>query len=1163
MSGKFLARASALSLAILLAACGGDDGSTPIVNVNTGQDSPSTGEGDTSPDTGTDGPDTGTGEPGQGGGADNDSPPPAISITASPTTITAGSASIITIFAMDADGNKVTDVDGTITLNSVCANSTGGGPAAMFTDSNPSTSEGSVFTTYTPTEACAILGTDTISARWKGSDTVKAEITVTVLTAPPTSDVAPNLTITAIPAEVIAGNSRRITVNATDADGNKVIGEGNRISLNSVCAASSGAAFDNRTLDISQGSVFTNYNPTEACIGTDTISVTWNNSDVREEFVIEVLEPQTPDLALGTYIGNVFLEGEIDVIDSLPLSNSGDESDKQTRLKVALYDKANNRIVEGDEFNINFYSSCSASGSGWASFEQASVVPETGEAKTIYKLGDDGNCTTSDTVYARLGDDYSIKAKVDIPIVDINVPEPMLKVGAFTGGSFSEGIITADPANLRIITGQPAPKTELRFALVDETDTPVFDSKSYTFRSMCIDSGRASVTNGTIESGRGIATYTASEDCLGTDTVSVVIDGDSDLRASVDLVVSKQELVVGSIDGAGFFNVGVLDITNTELGYNDNETTTTDILTAVALAEDDGSYTVLRGARVSLELFSTCTESGRSTISSTGSTESGALISQYTANECVGNDVVYARIQGGEELISNSVTISNQKGLDLQLGYFDPATNNFAPDLIGNDRTEALPPGVQTKLFLSIVEKSTSGATTKADRVKGQPLTVEFASQCGELLSADNSPLSTRTSTISLGYTEILYTAKGCGRLQEQEGEDTVTATLTIPDPSAPNGRSVITAEAKIALAPPSPNSLTSGLPTPNSIAPFSLSGTFGDRETTSVLEVQLKDEDKKGIPNKIIEFTLDNPANADVAVLSTNEGGTTATTDASGVATVNIKAKQGFDNTVFRVIARYTDTDADGNVLNILETYSAPIAVNSKLPYEDKFSISTSNFAPDTRGVNGVRVPLTLLAADDQGNRIRGNTIVNFETDIGSIEPECILDNEGRCNVTWESLDISNAAAVEYAEVRAYTQGTQATADPNAPTPTGEIDAPVRILMTTSEGISVSLDSNTIPADGGAFCAEASVDLEGTGASKYSPPVGTKMEFEVTNGTLLPSSSSSYTLGSSSALLTTPYSFTGCTFIEPDPDRSPELMKLTVTVTPPGGTSAFDRASE
>ena len=60
MSGKFLARASALSLAVFLAACGGDENSTPIVNVNTGQDDTTTGGETTSPDdTNTD--DTGTG----------------------------------------------------------------------------------------------------------------------------------------------------------------------------------------------------------------------------------------------------------------------------------------------------------------------------------------------------------------------------------------------------------------------------------------------------------------------------------------------------------------------------------------------------------------------------------------------------------------------------------------------------------------------------------------------------------------------------------------------------------------------------------------------------------------------------------------------------------------------------------------------------------------------------------------------------------------------------------------------------------------------------------------------------------------------------------------------------------------------------------------------
>ncbi|MEP1213558.1 MAG: hypothetical protein ABJM11_08200 [Marinobacter sp.] len=45
MSGKFLARASALSLAVLLAACGGDDDSAPIVNVGSDGSNPETSTG--------------------------------------------------------------------------------------------------------------------------------------------------------------------------------------------------------------------------------------------------------------------------------------------------------------------------------------------------------------------------------------------------------------------------------------------------------------------------------------------------------------------------------------------------------------------------------------------------------------------------------------------------------------------------------------------------------------------------------------------------------------------------------------------------------------------------------------------------------------------------------------------------------------------------------------------------------------------------------------------------------------------------------------------------------------------------------------------------------------------------------------------------------------
>ncbi|SOB76660.1 hypothetical protein SAMN04488490_2370 [Marinobacter sp. LV10R510-11A] len=1218
MSRKFLARASALSLAVFLAACGGDDSSTPLAGI--GSDNP-----DTSPDTGQD-------------DADTNTPTPTLSITANPAEVTAGNSRRITISAFDTNGEKVTEAADQVVLGSVCANSTDGGIAATFENNNLSISEGSVFTNYTPTEAC--IGTDTISARWNGNDEVKAELDITVQAAPPSPGLTPTLSITANPSPVIAGNSSQITVSAVDANGNKITGN-NQVTLNSVCFASNTATFDSTNLSITEGTVFTNYTPSEACSGTDTISARWNgDDDIKTEVVITVQEPQTPVRTISTLTitanpaevtagnsrritisafdtngekvteaadqvvlgsvcanstdggiaatfennnlsiseGSVFTnytpaeacvgtdtisarlnandevkaELEITVLEPqrqnlqlgyfdsngdfiagkikanlTALTITSDESEpRKASLEVAVVDTKNsNSLVLDSDNQITFFSACASSGDEWAQITPPTISAEAGTVLAEYTPNE--RCIGEDTLFARLNDNYEIKADVTFTNTpEVATPAPVLKVGSFDGDNFQLDVIGASNPVLTIPSSGVA-ETQLRVAVVDQTDTKIIGtSYNVAFTSVCLDAGRATIddTTGITDSGEVLATYTASAECLGTDTVYAIVDGNNELRASTDLFVSTTSLALGSLDGAGLFDKGVLRTGSSELDYNTNASPETEIRSVVAKVDDQGNFEVLAGAEINLEFFSICSDSNLSTITSSGTTQSGELISTYTADGCVGTDTIYARIAGTTDLASAEITIKAKEGLDLQLGHFDNSGNPFSEGVIGNDRATALLPGAQTKLYVSILD----GATD--EQVQGQPLTVDFVSLCGEQPGAE-SPLSTNTSTISLGYTEILYTAKSCGNLTE----DTITATLT-----GAEGLSA-KAEAKITLDKAPANSLTAGLPTPNSIAPAFLP-TDG-RETTSELKFQLKDNDGNGLPNETIAFRLDNPASVDVADLSPVDSGIT---DADGFATVEIKAIENFDNVVFRVIASYDDGSG-----NTLEAYSAPIAVNSKLPYADRFSISTSNFAPDTRGIDGVQVPLTLLAADDEGNRIRGNTVVNFRTDIGSIEPECVLDDQGRCSVTWESLGINT----NYAEITAYTHGRLADGS------TGEIETKVRMLMTTSTGVTVSLNSNTIPATGGEFCAEASVDL-GSPSSDYSPPVGTELTFEVTNGTLLPTSSSSYTLGSSSALLDEPYSFTGCTFIEPDPASS-ELMKLTVTVTTPGGSSDFDRASE
>ncbi|KRW81810.1 hypothetical protein AQ621_06240 [Marinobacter sp. P4B1] len=665
-----------------------------------------------------------------------------------------------------------------------------------------------------------------------------------------------------------------------------------------------------------------------------------------------------------------------------------------------------------------------------------------------------------------------------------------------------------------------------------QTDGQPASGVAYTaeFTSMCIDAGRASISGTNVtNSGAILATYNAAPDCLGTDNVLVFLNGDNTLKASADIIVSDTNLAIGSYDNAGLFTDSIA-ASKSELDYNTEAEPSTDIRSVIAKVDDTGNFIEqLTGFESSIEFFSTCLDSGLATIDSTGNTESGELISTYRAQGCVGEDTIYARIGGTDTFASTTVNIAAKEGQELALGYFDDA-GTFNAGVIGNTRDTALPLGVQTKLYLSIAD-----AVTEA-QVKGQPLTVEFTSQCGEQPGAATSPLSVDNASVNLGYIEVLYTAQSCGSLME----DLVRAELT-----GVEGFTAI-AEATIELAELPANSLSAELPDPASIAPFWYSQA--DRKTESTLRVQLTDNQGNGVDGEIVSFSLDNPGAVDVALLEPVNGGET---DDSGYAEVKIKSIEGFDNVVFRVIASYTDADG-----NLLQTYSAPIAVNSKLPFEERFSISTSNFAPDTQGKDGVQVQLTLLAADDQGNRIRGNTVVNFETDQGTIDPECVLDNEGRCTITWESLGIdSQNDAEKFATVRAYTQGRLSDGS------TGEIDTQVPMLMSTSANIQVALDSNTIPVTGGAFCAEAWVEILNDGV-RNSPPVGTTLTFEVSNGTLLPSTSNTFELGSSSALLATPYSFTGCTFVEPDPDRT-EPMRLIVTATPPEGVPASDRADE
>ena len=1051
--------------------------------------------------------------------------------------IVAGTSAPISVSIVDpANGYAlVKDSDTEVSFSSQCSLST----FATFNPANVSGSEGKVISTYTPLESCLDVnnGNDIIRATLKAGDlTFTAEKTITIQSQTSVPEVTLGA-ITAAPAALTIGESATISTKIVDpVTGDLVKQSGNSVTFSSLCVNGGEASFSQQTVSGSEGLVYTNYTPTQSCLqstgGQDTITARLNGLDDVQESVIITLNAQPPAIspALG-YIdgaGN-FVSGKIEVSPSKNLIIA-DENLGQASVTLTVVDPANpGSPLVGLENNVTFFSACISA--GWASMDNQTVATEAGEVRAIYTPG--AQCVGDDTLYAKLNDDSEKLADVTFENTPkVIPPEPVIKVGSLdAGGTFQEGDIRViEPA----LTLNPAGNASTDMIVNIQRDGVIESGASYaaTFTSMCIDSGRASVTGTqTTQSGAILAKYNASQDCLGTDNVVVFLNDDSTLKASAQIAVSDTKLAIGSYDGAGLF-VDNLAASKSVLDYNMEDEPSSDIRSVIAKVDDSGSFIdQVVGFQSNVEFFSTCIDSGLASVVTSGTTDSGELISTYKAQGCVGEDTVYGRIAGTNTIASTTIEMLPKQGQELALGYFDAGT--FNSRVIGNTRSTALPLGVQTKLYLSIADAVTE------TQVKGQPLTVQLKSQCGEQAN-NTSPLSAESVSVSLGYIEILYTAQSCG----SRTEDLVRAELT-----GVEGFSA-SAEAAIELAELPANSLTADLPDPNSIAPSFLS-TDG-RETTSTLKVQLKDNQGNGVSGETISFRLDNPDNTgstDSAVLTPVNGGIT---DFNGFAKVEVKAAEGVDNVVFRIISSFTDSGG-----NLIETYSAPIAVNSKLPIQERFSLGTSNFAPDVQGKNGVQVQLTLLAADDQGNRIRGNTIVNFETYIGtaaskkqagSINPECILDNDGRCTVTWESLNIfSTNEDQKLATVRAYTQGIHSDGT------TGIIESSTQLLMTTSADIQVELTPNTITPAGGEFCAEAFVDILGNGGINV-PPVGSTLEFEVTGGTLIPASSSSFTLGSSSALLDTPNTFEGCTFVEPDP-TSTDPLRLTVTATPPAGS--------
>ncbi|WP_303291782.1 hypothetical protein [Marinobacter sp. SS5-14b] len=487
----------------------------------------------------------------------------------------------------------------------------------------------------------------------------------------------------------------------------------------------------------------------------------------------------------------------------------------------------------------------------------------------------------------------------------------------------------------------------------------------------------------------------------------------------------------------------------------------------------------------------------------------------------------------------------------------------------------SIPAGGKSILELSIVNASAGNVL-----LAGEEVSVDFTSRC---ISSEESSINTPVTTTS-GLVEIEYQSNGCA------GDDVITASV---------GNA--TAQATITIEAASPYSVLSNAPAPESIAP--VGNANSSRPSTSTVTFNVIDEDGNPVRGAEVSFALSYSERANPAVEDVRLDRPNTVSGPGGEATVRVRA--GEQNTVVRVIA--TIVREDGSSVGVS---SPPISINTFLPDQDSFSLSISNFMPNAQNYNNQTTEITINGGDRFNNNdlAEGNAVVNFVASGGSIDSYCVLDSNGICTVTWRSSDPRPAngrvailartvgdesfrdlnsndqfdngefspepgiafekgeAYLDFNADRTFTAGVDQFFDYNgdsnynaadgvydgsaclSPDTNNCTDGPTTvwdqglIVMASDSGINGAIAPGGSPDQ---FCLAVSAT---TKAGQPVPlPVGTTIDFEITDGTIL-SSVTSFELGNS---YISGNSVDACVLATEDTDPATTAL-LKAIVTPP-----------
>lgn len=361
----------------------------------------------------------------------------------------------------------------------------------------------------------------------------------------------------------------------------------------------------------------------------------------------------------------------------------------------------------------------------------------------------------------------------------------------------------------------------------------------------------------------------------------------------------------------------------------------------------------------------------------TTTTDLGAFTAQanVTVNNLSISDAINFEIQAADTIVDEGETLFGYINNNGQ--FVEGSIGSTAENSDGNVIISA---GATAGFSVALVNETGQRIQT--------PTPVSFTSNC---VSSGQATIDAIVTTIN-GVASATYEDISCAG--STGNSDQVIASVVI-------NNTTFTINRALTIQPEGIGSISFISASPSEIV---LQGTGGQNsQSISTLTFQVNGELGNPLAQQEVDFAL-----------NTSTGGLSieplsGLTNSQGQVSTRVSA--GNVPTAVRVTASTQGVDGE-----VIRTQSDLLSVNTGLPDQNSFSLSSSLLNAEAFNVDGVQATIVARLADSFNNPVPNGTTVSFTTEGGTIQPSCITGedangnvdpdspNTGTCSVVWTS---------------------------------------------------------------------------------------------------------------------------------------------------------------